>query len=313
MVQCQSIVRCRACRTYINPFVHFIDKRRWKCNLCFRTNDVPEEFLFDPQTSTYGDPGRRPEVQSSTIEFIAPSEYMLRPPQQAAYLFLLDVSWNAMQSGYLKIACDTILANLDAIPGDSRALIGFVAYNSAVHFFSMSPELTRPHMMVVKDIDEIFLPSPDTLLVNLAENRGQVEDLLTQLPSIFANDTDTQSALGAALEAAHKLLAPIGGRITVFQTQLPTVGPGALKSREDPNQRAGKDVPHLNPATDFYKKLALDCSGQQVAVDLFLMNTQYADLATLSGMSKFSGGCIHYFPGFNAASYPLSAEKLEGK
>lgn len=48
-------------------------------------------------------------------------------------------------------------------------------------------------------------------------------------------------------------------------TTLPTVGPGALKPREDPNQRAGKDIQNMGPATDFYKKLALDCSGQQVS------------------------------------------------
>jgi protein transport protein SEC24 len=31
-----------------------------------------------------------------------------------------------------------------------------------------------------------------------------------------------------------------GGRITVVQTVLPTVGPGALEAREDPNQRITK-------------------------------------------------------------------------
>lgn len=40
-------------------------------------------------------------------------------------------------------------------------------------------------------------------------------------------------------------------------------------------------VQHLGPATDFYKKLALDCSGQQIAVDLFLLSSQYSDLASL--------------------------------
>ncbi len=30
----------------------------------------------------------------------------------------------------------------------------------------------------------------------------------------------------------------IGGRITVFQSILPSVGPGKLTSREDPNERA---------------------------------------------------------------------------
>ncbi|KAI8428453.1 hypothetical protein MSG28_007265 [Choristoneura fumiferana] len=52
---------------------------------------------------------------------------------------------------------------------------------------------------------------------------------------------------------------------------------------EDPNARSSKDVAHLNPATDFYKRIALDCSGAQVAVDLFLLSSQYSDLATLSG------------------------------
>ena len=107
MIQCQTIVRCRSCRTYINPFVYFVDQRRWKCNRCFRVNDceyfiylhdyndyyvhlvlidwdvlsstfsVPDEFQYDPISNSYGDPSRRPEVKNATIEFIAPAEYMV--------------------------------------------------------------------------------------------------------------------------------------------------------------------------------------------------------------------------------------------
>lgn len=69
--------------------------------------------------------------------------------------------------------------------------------------------------------------------------------------------------------------------MTVFQTCLPNKGPGALQSRENPNERSAKDVHHLGPATDFYKRHALECSGQQIAVDLFLLNSQYSDLSTL--------------------------------
>ena len=43
-----------------------------------------------------------------------------------------------------------------------------------------------------------------------------------------------------------------------------------------------KDVQNLSPATDFYKKFALDCAAEQVAVDIFLLSGQYADIATLS-------------------------------
>ena len=40
MIQPSVIVRCRSCRTYINPFITFQDHgRRWRCNVCNRVND----------------------------------------------------------------------------------------------------------------------------------------------------------------------------------------------------------------------------------------------------------------------------------
>ena len=96
MITTSNIVRCRSCRAYINPFVSFIDVSRWKCNLCGRVNEVPEEFKSNPITKEYGKPEERPECVNSTVEFIAPAEYMSRPPQAAQYLFLFDVSYNAV-------------------------------------------------------------------------------------------------------------------------------------------------------------------------------------------------------------------------
>ena len=37
----------------------------------------------------------------------------------------------------------------------------------------------------------------------------------------------------------------------------------------------------MSPVTDFYKTLALDCAGDQVAIDLFILTGQYVDLASL--------------------------------
>lgn len=306
VVSCQQIVRCRACRTYINPFVLFRGDRRWECNLCYKVNELPEEFQYDPVSETYGDPSRRPEVREATIEYIAPSEYMLRPPQPAVYLWLLDTSRQAVDTGYLKTVCNTLLEQLDNIPGDKRALIGFMTFSATVQFYLMPEGSTTVNMLEVGDLQDIFVPHPDDLLVNLHHQRDQIEELLTSLPETHANTTHTQSALGPALTAAFKLLSPLGGRVSVFTAMLPNIGPGALLPREDPNQRAATDVLHLNPATDFYKKLALDCSGQQIAVDLFTLNSQYIDLATLSGVSKFSGGCIHHFPNFHVHMNPPS-------
>uniref|UniRef100_A0A146V1D4 SEC24 family, member A n=1 Tax=Fundulus heteroclitus TaxID=8078 RepID=A0A146V1D4_FUNHE len=312
VVTSSTIVRCRSCRTYINPFVSFLDQRRWKCNLCYRVNDVPEEFMYNPVSRSYGEPHKRPEVQNATIEFIAPSEYMLRPPQPAVYLFVLDVSHNAVETGYLSVFCQSLLDNINALPGDSRTKVGFITFDSTIHFYNLQEGLSQPQMLIVSDIEDIFLPTPDSLLVNLNESKELVQDLLKSLPNLFEKTMETQSALGSALQAAFKLLSPTGGRMSVFQTQLPNLGVGALQSREDPNQRASvKDVQHLSPATDFYKKLALDCSGQQVAVDLFLLSSQYCDLASLGCISRYSAGTVYYYPSYHHQHNPDQVERFQ--
>uniref|UniRef100_A0A2K5DUY4 SEC24 homolog B, COPII coat complex component n=1 Tax=Aotus nancymaae TaxID=37293 RepID=A0A2K5DUY4_AOTNA len=300
VITSNTIVRCRSCRTYINPFVSFIDQRRWKCNLCYRVNDVPEEFMYNPLTRSYGEPHKRPEVQNSTVEFIASSDYM--PPHPANIVFLIE-------TGTLNLKLSFFFFRL---PGDSRTRIGFMTFDSTIHFYNLQEGLSQPQMLIVSDIDDVFLPTPDSLLVNLYESKELIKDLLNALPNMFTNTRETHSALGPALQAAFKLMSPTGGRVSVFQTQLPSLGAGLLQSREDPNQRSStKVVQHLGPATDFYKKLALDCSGQQTAVDLFLLSSQYSDLASLACMSKYSAGCIYYYPSFHSTHNPSQAEKLQ--
>lgn len=92
------------------------------------------------------------------------------------------------------------------MPGDVRTQIGFVAYNSAVHFYSLAEGFNQPHEITVVDIDDPFLPCPDNLLINLNEYKDLIKDLLTQLPSRFAHTHDSNSALGAALQVAFKLM-----------------------------------------------------------------------------------------------------------
>nr|XP_020036867.1 protein transport protein Sec24A-like [Castor canadensis] len=99
--------------------------------------------------------------------------------------------------------------------------------------------------------------------------------------------------------------------MSVFQTQLPTLGVGALKPREEPNHRSSAKEINLTPSTDFYKKLALDCSGQQVAVDLFLLSGQYSDLASLGCISQCSAGSICYYPSYHHQHNPDQVQKLQ--
>jgi len=107
-------------------------------------------------------------------------------------------------------------------------------------------------MLVVSDIDDVFLPKPNDLLVNVAESRASLESLLGRIGDMFQENSIIGSAMGPALQAGFKLMvstmlsflciprylissqAPIGGKIIVLSSTLPSVGPGALKNREDP-------------------------------------------------------------------------------
>ncbi len=124
-------------------------------------------------------------------------------------------------------------------------------------------------------LDEI-LPLPDGLMVTLSECQTVIETFLNELPKIYQNNPETDSALGTALLIAGKLLNQTGGRVTVIQTRIPNVSPGDL------NEKIGKEPTTIGPTSDFYKKLSLDYASQQIACDLFLLNSHYIDLTTLS-------------------------------
>lgn len=53
-------------------------------------------------------------VCDSHCNVSAMSPPQLRPPQPAAYLFVLDVSHNAVQTGYIDVVCQSLLENLNA-------------------------------------------------------------------------------------------------------------------------------------------------------------------------------------------------------
>ena len=97
---------------------------RWKCNLCFVPNDFPPNFDFDPITNSYVDRNQKIELKCPIYEFIAPVEYMVRPPQPPAYLFVIDVSWSAVSSGTPVLLIYRILG---CVQSSHFGFLGFVA------------------------------------------------------------------------------------------------------------------------------------------------------------------------------------------
>ena len=82
------IVRCKKCRTYMNPFVEWdMNGRRWRCNVCSMANETPSDYYcaLDETNRKRTDANQRPELTFGAVEYSANAEYMVRAPQPPVY------------------------------------------------------------------------------------------------------------------------------------------------------------------------------------------------------------------------------------
>ncbi|KAI1310209.1 COPII coat Sec23p-Sfb3p heterodimer component [Mortierella claussenii] len=304
----QGPARCRRCNAYINPYMIFTNGgQRFVCNMCLFENEIdPNYFCNLDMSGRRLDLDQRPELRNGTIEFAVPKEYWNKTPAAAAYVFAIDVSWTAIQSGMLAQCVEGIKnavwdeqGLLKLAPG---AQIGILTFDKTVHFYNISPTLEQAQMMVVPDVNDVFVPLSDGFLVDPTTSKTIVESLLDMLPQIFAENKTTEPVIGAVVQAVQAALESRGGKLIVFQTALPTFGPGALKHRDDSKlYGTDKERTLYAPQDDFYKNLAESCVGAGVSIDLFLFPNAYVDVASLGCLSSITGGETQVFPNFNVA------------
>ncbi|KAI8801010.1 Sec23/Sec24 trunk domain-containing protein [Cladochytrium replicatum] len=308
-------VRCQRCRAYINPFVVFTEGgRKFACNLCAFETEVPSDYFCNLDMSGRRmDFEQRPELQHGTVEFVATKEFCNRTPETAAYVFVIDVSWNAVKSGMLAQCVSSLREFLYsgrprrtttgvALPAglESGCKIGFITFDSTVHFYNLKASLEQPQMLVIGDTNDVFVPIHEGFLVDPIESKPAIDSLLDMLPKMFENTTSNQPVLGAAVQAAYLALKARGGKMSVFQTVLPFVGPGALKNREDVKLLGtDKEKTLYEPQEYFWKKLAQDCSENGVCVDLYVFPNAYVDVATIGVLSSLTGGDIYHYLNFD--------------
>ncbi|KAF9158383.1 COPII coat Sec23p-Sfb3p heterodimer component [Actinomortierella ambigua] len=300
--------RCRRCKAYINPYMIFTDGgRRFVCNMCLFENEIdPNYFCNLDMNGRRCDLDQRPELRNGTIEFAVPKEYWSKTPMAAAYVFAIDVSWNSIQSGMLSQTVQGIKEAIWDENGQSRLApgvqIGILTYDKNVHFYNLSASLEQAQMMVVPDVNDVFVPLSDGFLVNPETSQQVVGSLLDTLPQLFAENKTTEPVIGAVVQAVRMALENRGGKLILFQTALPTYGPGALKHREDSKlYGTDKERQLYAPQDDFYKKLAESCVDAGLSIDLFMFPNAYMDVATLGCLPSITGGETFFYPHFHAS------------
>ena len=318
-----GIVRCRRCRTYVNPYVGFTDGgRRWRCNVCAHLNEVPVEYFCTlDERGQRRDVAQRPELCLGSVEYVAPAEYMVRPPMPPVYFFAIDVTGNLGAGVLATVArvAKQCLGEIDS--GGGRTQVGVITYDArSVHFYTMKAGSSAPQMSVVTDLEDIFLPQPEDLLVNLDDCRAAMESFFDTLPSAFEAAASAAAAspsgappssLIAAVQAAQIVMGHIGGKLLFFQGGLPS----GLRLREHdaaPAYGTDREPTLRQPASQQYKKLAAECSRMQICIDMFVCakrderassataaggGVMSADVATVGALPKYTGGQLYYYGG----------------
>ncbi|KAI9484105.1 MAG: Sec23/Sec24 trunk domain-containing protein [Benjaminiella poitrasii] len=308
--------RCRQCKSFINPFIQFIEGGlKWQCNICgSNDNDVPASFDWNPIRRQKVDRWSLPELNHGCVDYIATPEFFSHPTQPPTYLFLIDVSQEALERGTTEVLAESLMASLESIPNkDGR--VGFMTVSDVVGFFAFSTtrqeEVPFVELLVVPDLDSVSLPrAAEDLLVSLSTctNRAMVLAFLARLKTMFyAAPKNNDNCLGPAMKAARLLLSSTGGKIICFQASSPMLGEGAVSASLVQKQHMAimKDEESrllLEPASGFYKAFSEHCVRSHISVDMFVFGNQQVDIATLNVLPSLTGGETHYFPGFSAGN-----------
>uniref|UniRef100_A0A8C5NHM0 SEC24 homolog D, COPII coat complex component n=1 Tax=Gouania willdenowi TaxID=441366 RepID=A0A8C5NHM0_GOUWI len=304
-------VRCNRCKAYMCPFMQFIDGgRRFQCGFCSCVNEVPDSYFQHlDHLGRRVDLYQRPELSLGSYEFEATIDYCKKnhPPNPPAYIFMIDVSYNNIKSGLVKMICEELKTLLEKLPREegmenSPIKVGFVTYNKVLHFYNVKSSLAQPQMMVVSDTAEMFIPLLDGFLVNYQESSAVIANLLGQIPDMFADTNESETVFAPVIQAGVEAFkaAECSGKLFIFHSSMPTAdAPGRLKNRDDKKLvNTEKEKTLFQPQKSVYEQLSKDCVLTGCCVDLFLFPSQYVDLASMADVTSHTGGSVYKYNNF---------------
>ncbi|KAJ8514638.1 hypothetical protein ONZ45_g7854 [Pleurotus djamor] len=307
--------RCAKCRGYVNPWCAWVDG-----------GISPDYFCNLDANLMRLDYQQRPELTKGTVDFLAPEEYWAsqplptlskpfitveppltgpKPPLPLNYIVAIDISVEAVRSGFLQQACrslqNILYGDSACFPPDSE--IAIITFDRSLHFYDFSTADGQAPMLVVADIDEVFIPMRTGLFVNPTECRASIEQLLDSLPGRHQDTGVGDSAMGSALLACLAALSGRGGQVIVFQSCMPMVGVGALHGppEEQKVYDSDKEKTLFTTRDKTWLEIGESCVDEGVGVTMFLGMSKFIDVASIGSVASITGGEIFYHPRFDIA------------
>ncbi|KAA0716707.1 Protein transport protein [Triplophysa tibetana] len=180
---------CGHCGAFMSPAMSWQDcGQRFYCPFCDKLSEVPWQSYQPTNQGRRVDLERKPELSLGSYEILE------KQMSNAAVLVLaIDVSASAMRMGHLDHICQQICSQLQILQGteagQSDLRVGLMTYDSRIHLYNLSPALSRPHMMIITDCEEMELPVTEGLLAS--ESPGK---LLIFHSSPLTERTDEKSS-----------------------------------------------------------------------------------------------------------------------
>ncbi|XP_029960116.1 protein transport protein Sec24C [Salarias fasciatus] len=289
---------CASCGASMCPAMSWQDcGQRFYCPFCGKLSEVKWQH-YQPTKGAEGvrvDRDKRPELSLGSYEILRSQR-----GEPAALLLAIDVSISALRGGHLEFITQQIQTLLNSLHRESGELsadirVGLLTYDSRIHLYDLSPDLSRPHMLVIAEKDDLQLPLREGLLVSIKDCAGIIDSVLQLLPQLCADSDDSSGVpMELPVKAGLAVLQGLGcpGKLLIFHT-------ASLIESEHTNSSSGffgtnkpKSIFQPSEATI---SLAKECVRQGCGVHLFVLSQQDVGGAWPGHIPYLTGGALHAY------------------
>ncbi|XP_069475104.1 protein transport protein Sec24C-like isoform X2 [Ambystoma mexicanum] len=300
-------VQCGECGALVCPFMRFVEAgQRLHCGFCSSLSEVPWQYYVPTdREGRRSDHQRRPELCRGSYEFLL-ADVLDTDSHLPAFIFLIDVSQDAVQSGLVQTVCEELKVQLCSTNRDSRnkprmPRVGILTYDRTVHFYNLNSRLTQPQMLVLTDPADVEVPLREGLLVCPSESRDMLISLLDGIPGLFSGTEEREAVFTPAIRAGLESLkvCDCPGKIFMFHSSIPTVDRKLQLCSSPQSSTWSKEKSVFHPRDTVSELLGLECTSQGCGLDLFLCpRSPCSDMATFGYIPGTTGGILHNYGEF---------------
>ena len=286
--QVDRLARCFRCAAYLSPYSKIMgDGRSWQCPFCSQVNQIQDVRL----DSSFA---QKVELTAPVYDMVAPKSFVGPQRRCPCFMFLIDLSLEAVSSGFTLQCLNSIQNSLDAM--NENVKVGLMTMGKRVTVYDFRQE----RALVVNDVSDPCVPG-----MCVAELKECKEKLKKVLEGLIAKSGEAESnghCYGSALGVAEKALGGCGGVLIACCAAAPSVGPHT-GVQQDPNAPEAKKLQGAeDPVATYYRDLGFALNRAGISVHLFNIPTASrptSDIPKMGIPCGLTGGVVHFYKEFD--------------